>query len=366
MALSVLSVAYPLAKVGPDAVGGAEQVLSRIDAALVRAGHHSIVLACEGSQVSGTLVTTPLSSDDLDESVLARAQEQQRRAIARILNEHRVDLVHMHGVQFYKCLPPPGVPAVATLHLPPLWYPPQVFWIGRPETYLHCVSFSQHKACPPHAKLLPVIENGVPFPGAQPPHARRHFCLTLGRICPEKGFHLAIEAANRARTPLLIAGRVFGFEAHREYFDRAIVPTLDSSIRFIGPVNSARKRRLLSAARCLLVPSLVDETSSLAAMEALACGTPVIAFAVGALPDIVEHGRTGFLAKDASEMADAIKAVDTLDPEVCRDAAQRRFGLERMVQGYFDMYANILVNKNVSRHARYPELQIASSAARPM
>ncbi|MGZ5232816.1 MAG: glycosyltransferase family 4 protein [Burkholderiales bacterium] len=362
MLFSVLSVAYPLAQAGPDAVGGAEQVLSQIDAALVRAGHHSIVLACEGSQVSGILVTTRLTTADLDGSVLAHAQEEQRRAIARILNERRVDIVHMHGVQFFESLPAPGVPVLATLHLPPSWYPREVFRPARPKTFLHCVSRSQHRACPPDAMLLPVIENGVAVNGARPPHARRRFCLALGRICPEKGFHLAIEAARRARTPLLIGGRVFGFEAHREYFEREIVPMLDASVRFIGPVKLARKRRLLSAARCLLIPSLAGETSSLVAMEAMACGTPVVAFAVGALPEIVEPGRTGFLVKSVSEMADAIEAADALDPEVCKDTARRRFGLERMINGYFDTYAAILANEKQSCRTYALEPQLASSA----
>jgi glycosyltransferase involved in cell wall biosynthesis len=365
MLLSVLSVAYPLAQAGPDAVGGAEQVLSQIDAALVRAGHHSTVLACEGSQVSGTLVTTRLTTADLDESVLAHAQAEQRHAIARILNERHVDIVHMHGVQFFESLPAPGVPVLATLHLPPSWYPREVLRPARPKTYLHCVSRSQHKACPPDAMLLPVIENGVAVTGARP-HARRRFCLALGRICPEKGFHLAIEAARRARTPLLIGGRVFGFEAHREYFEREVVPRLDTSVRFIGPVKLARKRRLLSAARCLLIPSLAGETSSLVAMEAMACGTPVVAFAVGALPEIVEPGRTGFLVKSVSEMADAIEAADALDPEMCRGTARRRFGLERMIDGYFDTYAAILATENQScrTYAREPPLASGAALAR--
>jgi len=97
----------------------------------------------------------------------------------------------------------------------------------------------------------------------------------------------------------------------------------------------------LSQARCLLVPSQVAETSSLVAMEALASGTPVIAFPSGALTEIVEHGRTGFLVENETEMADAIKAVGELKSEDCRESAQRRFSADRMVKQYFEAYAAI-------------------------
>ena len=100
----------------------------------------------------------------------------------------------------------------------------------------------------------------------------------------------------------------------------------------------AAKRRLLAGARCLLLPSLAAETSSLAAMEALACGTPVVAYPAGALPEIVEEGRTGFLVEDEEGLARAIGQAAGLDPEVCRETARRRFPLERMTGRYLELY----------------------------
>lgn len=339
---TILSVSYPLACVGPDAVGGAEQVLALLDAAIVRAGWESIVVAGQGSFTHGTLVATPMPVGPLTEAVRRAAQERHREAIVRVLREHNVDLVHMHGVDFDRYLPPAGVPVLATLHLPPSFYAPAALRPARPRTYLHCVSRSQHAAFPPDVPLLPPIENGIPAEAFGARVRKRGFALALGRICPEKGYHLALEAAHRAGLPLLLAGAVFRYAAHERYFREEITPRLDSLRRFIGPVSLHRKRRLLAAARCLLVPSLVPETSSLAAIEALASGTPVIAFPAGALADIVEHGVTGFLVNDQHEMAAAMHAAESLDPERCRAAARTRYSAERTQREYLERYERII------------------------
>jgi glycosyltransferase involved in cell wall biosynthesis len=338
MTLTVLSVAYPLAPTGPDAVGGAEQVLTHLDAALLRAGHRSIVVACAGSVTAGTLVATPARCETLHEEVREQAQQQHRRAIVQALERWPIDLVHMHGIDFYTYLPPVGVPVLVTLHLPLTWYPAEIFYLHRPQTFLHCVSAAQRRACPPGAMLLPDIENGVPVAACPPQHKKRHFALMLGRICPEKGFHMGLDAAARAHMPALLAGKVFRYTAHERYFQHEIVPRLGGIHRFLGPIGGVRKQRLLAQARCLLVPSLVPETSSLVAMEALACGTPVIAFPAGALPDIVQHGKTGFLVHNVEEMAEAMTAVGSLDATLCHATAQKRFSLDAMIERYFGIY----------------------------
>jgi glycosyltransferase involved in cell wall biosynthesis len=141
---------------------------------------------------------------------------------------------------------------------------------------------------------------------------------------------------------MVLAGQVYAYKAHEEYFSKEIRPRLDRRRRFIGPVGFSAKRRLLAGARCLLVPSLVEETSCLVAMEALAAGTPVVAFRTGALPEIVEHGRTGYIVSDAEEMAEAIRMAGKLDAEECRQAAQTRFSAEAMVQRYLETYDRLI------------------------
>lgn len=340
MKLRVLSVAYPLAAVGRGAVGGAEQVLTELDEALVEAGHESLVIAQEGSSCRGRLIAIPRMPAPLDEKAVVLARAEARAALRAVLEREEVDVVHFHGLDFPAYLPETETPLLATLHLPPGWYALEAFR-GRRGLHLHCVSATQRRACPPGAPLLDDIPNGVrlalfPFTAKKGEHA-----VALGRICPEKGFHLALQAAKAAGVPLRLAGQVFEYPAHRAYFDRELAPLFDADRRFVGPVGLAQKPDFLGSARCLLVPSLAPETSSLVAMEALACGTPVIAFPSGALAEIVEHGRTGFLVKDAREMAEAIARVGELDPAACREAAERQFSSEQMVRRYFATYARL-------------------------
>lgn len=342
MRITVLSVAFPLTQVSEDSVGGAEQVLFALDAALEAAGHRSIVIAAEGSTVRGTLIPVPAPNGALTDEVISAAHEQHRRAIARALARFPVDLVHLHGLDFDNYLPKPGIPVLATLHLPPSWYAAEVFQVDRPLTYLQCVSASAHRACPPVRALLPPIPNGVPVDDLTVRVGKHDFALALGRICPEKGFHLALDAARHARLPLAIGGRVYPYPEHVEYFEREIAPRLNGFGRFLGPLSFELKRRLLTAARCLLIASLVNETSSLVAMESLACGTPVVAFRSPALEEIVEDGRTGFLVDDAGEMARAIPECARLDSGECRRVARQRFSAKRMTEAYLALYGRLV------------------------
>jgi glycosyltransferase involved in cell wall biosynthesis len=233
------------------------------------------------------------------------------------------------------------VPTLVTLHLPVDHYPPDALSERRPGRYFNCVSASQRASFPSNEAMLPEIPNGVPVVELQARHAKRKFGLALGRICPEKGFHHALDAAALAQMPLLLAGRVYPYPDHLRYFAEEIGPRLGSRARFLGNLAFRRKRRFLTAARCLLMPSRIAETSSLVAMEAIACGTPVIAYPVGALPEIIEPGVTGFLIDDTKQMAEAIRAVETLEPERCREVARQRFPLERMIAGYFGYYRKL-------------------------
>ncbi len=325
--LTVLSVAFPFCPVGEDAAGGAEQILSILDRSLMQRGHRSLVVAAEGSVTAGTLIATRAPA--------------YAPLIRETLHRYPVDIIHMHCLEFHEYLPDEDVPVLATLHVPVSFYPADIFSLPRPRTYLNCVSDSQKNTCPESAGLVETVPNGIEASRFRGEHPKDGYAVALGRICPEKGFHHAIIAAKQANVDLLIAGKVFNYAWHQEYFANEIEPRLDERRRFIGPVGFRCKKTLLGRAKCLLIPSTVAETSSLVAMEALACGTPVIAFRSGALPEIIEHGRTGYIVSDAYEMAQAMGCVSKINPENCLEAARTRFNSEKMVNAYLDLYERL-------------------------
>ncbi len=340
--MRVLSIAYPLTEVSADAAGGSEQILTLLDSALVEAGHQSLVIAAAGSKVKGTLIPSPSVTGRLDDSVREWGRKQHRKLLKSVLKEYPVDLVHMHSLDFHQYLPSNDVPVLATLHLPPDWYPRSIFRNRRSNLYLNCVSASERKACPPSRRMLDTIPNGVPVHKFDWRAQRGDFALALGRICPEKSFHSALDAARLANVDLILAGELFPYASHLSYFNKKIRPSLDARRRFIGPVTFGPKRDLLARAKCLLITSTVAETSSLVAMEAMASGTPVIAFPIGALPEIIDPGRTGFLVKNVREMAEAISYAACIDPAECQRVADSRFSAGRMAASYLNLYQNIL------------------------
>lgn len=344
--LTILSVAYPLAPVGGDSAGGAEQIAASLDRLLVAAGHRSLVVACEGSAVAGTLLAIPCPTGEIDEAARCAAEAATRARIAEALRRMKIDVVHFHGLDAAAYLPLSGVPGLVTLHLPPSWYPGCLFDLAGPDLALVAVSATQRAACP-SGRVRWLVPNGVPVERLAAPYAKRDFALALGRICPEKGFHLALDAAHAAGWNLILAGALYPYPEHRAYFRDAILPRLDRRRRYLGPVGFRAKRRLLSQARCLLVPSLVPETSSLVAMEALACGTPVIAFAAGALPELIETGFTGVLVRNADELAAALPAVDRIASESCRRVARARCAEQAMARRYFGLYRCLASNRRV-------------------
>jgi glycosyltransferase involved in cell wall biosynthesis len=261
-------------------------------------------------------------------------------AIDRALSRHRVDLIHMHGVDFDQHVLPPEIPLLVTLHAPIGWYRPEAWVTFGDRAQFQCVSLAQRNTCP-ELSDVPVIENGVPLPEVRLEREREDFALALGRISPEKNVHEALEAGTRAGIRVLVGGRVFPNGEDGEYFSERVQPLLNydgMTHRYLGPMEAERRQRLLARAKCLLLSTRAQETTSLTAMEALSVGTPVIAYRSGALTEIVDDGVTGFLVDSVEEMADAIKRIDQIRPEDCRAAAEQRFSRDRMVRNYFDLY----------------------------
>ena len=211
-----------------------------------------------------------------------------------------------------------------------------------PNLYFNCVSESQASWFRDLPNLLGVVQNGIAVERFPFTRDKDDYVLWLGRICEEKAPHLAVAIAQRAGLPLVIAGQVYPFSYHQQYFEREIRPHLNARVRFVDTPLASQKLDLLRHARALLLTSTVEETSSLVAMEAMACGTPVVAFRRGAFPEIVADGETGFVVDSLEEMASALGKIDRISPQSCRERIERHFRASRMSQEYEELYRRVL------------------------
>lgn len=382
--LHILYVAYPLLTVSNRSAGGAEQVLWTLEREMSSRGARTWVAASAGSEVSGELFVTgePCSLPDDFER---RNREHQDRVVefiqARSGQGRPFDLVHDQSGSFWPRANEIDIPVLATLHLPRSFYSAQLFTSIPDNVVFNCVSASQ--ACS-FADLNPGVvsngialdkyfslsraERGIPIVAkltARDIHHRysesmeeqsgnepvSDTCVTkqgllwLGRICEEKAPHLALEIAAHARQPITLAGQVYPFSYHQQYFEREVHPRLAQmpNAEFVGSSSFEQKRALLRQSKAVLITSLVDETSSLVAMEAAACGTPVIALRRGALPEIVSEGVTGFLVDGVEEAVEALERIEMIEPANCVAHAQRHFSSSKMADGYERLYERIAV-----------------------
>lgn len=323
--------------------GGAEQVLWSLERELAARGLATAVAASKGTVVSGELLDTGAAPTEPD-----RFEERERRhseAIIRMCRQRRFRLVHDKSGHFWRHAARIRQPVLATLHLPRSFYSPALFTSIAPNVFFNCVSEPQASEFRDLPNFLGVVPNGIAVERFPLVVAKRDYFVWIGRICPEKGTHLALDVVQRLAAKLILIGSVYPFSWHQEYFEREIRPRLEAAgpmAEFVESPSFARKVELLSHARALLIPALAAETSSLVAMEAMACGTPVVAFTRGALPEVIRHEKTGFLVNDLDGMADAIGRVSRIDPKRCRAEAATRFSAKRMADGYMRLYSAIL------------------------
>lgn len=340
---SILYIAYPLLPVSDASAGGAEQILWSLEQEMALRGYNTAVAACESSEVHGELLATgsaPLSDDSFE---VREAEHSQK--ILEFVRKREFSLIHDHSGHFFKHSGEVDIPVLATLHLPRGFYAESMFSSLPHNVYFNCVSDTQMASFRDLPRMMGVVQNGIAIDSFPYAAKKNEYLLWLGRICPEKAPHLAIEAAKRAGMKLVLAGQVYPFSHHKLYFEREVRPLLeaaDSNVTFVEAPNFREKVELLRCAKALVVTSLAPETSSLVALEAGACGTPVIAFRNGALPEIIEQGHTGFTVKTLEAMTAAIQDVGEIWPSECRHRVETRFSSKTMADGYERLYSAVL------------------------
>jgi len=362
--IRILYVAYPLLTVSDESAGGAEQILWTLEREMARRGALTTVAASSGSRVSGDLFSTGDPCTQPDDYERRRMEHEDRVVdfVRRRAREGKAfDLVHDQSGSFWKRAVEIDSPVLATLHLPRSFYPAGSFDEVPENVSFNCVSDSQARSFADLESLIGVAPNGIAldcFAGGDGTNVQRGVgdrkgLLWLGRICEEKAPHLALEIAACAGLPITIAGQVYPFSYHQQYFEKEVAPRLREmpNAEFVFAPTVALKRRLLREAKALLITSQAEETSSLVAMEAAASGTPVVAFRSGALPEVVKDGVTGFVVEDVAEAVLALQNVSGIDPKVCVQYAQENFSAAKMAARYSALYVRIICTEKTLRFA---------------
>ena len=252
------------------------------------------------------------------------------------------DLIHNHADELPMAMSHlVDVPMLTTMHC--LITPGTQFVWDHYQGWYNTISHAQRATMPAigGGTFAGVVQNAIDVESFPFSAQKDDYLLFLGRIAPAKGPHLAIEVARRLEMRLLIAGKVDRVD--RAYYEEEVEPLIDGEqVVFLGEADAATKRELYRRAYCLLMPLCWEEPFGLVMAEAMACGTPVVAFARGAGPEIIVDGETGFLVEDVDGMVEAVGKVERIDPARCRQHVLDRFSPSVMVDRYLAIYRTIL------------------------
>ena len=343
--LRIAVLAPPWIPVPPDGYGGIEAVVELLCEALVARGHDVTLFAASGSRSTArvrALLEEPhpdtIGSALHESDHVARAWEQVEQAAAR---GHAFDLLHDHsGFTALAMADRVAVPVVHTIH-GAFDRDTRPFYRrhGRKAT-LVAVSRSQAASAPTGVPISAVVPNPIAVDRWPLNTEKQDYVLWIGRMAPVKGAHRAIEAARLAGKNLVLAGPVQ--TGQEQYFREQIEPHIDGQrVRYVGEVAGSAEQQLYANARALLMPVCWPEPFGMVMIEALACGTPVIAFPEGAAAEIVIDGENGMLVSDEQQMAraiDQVGAMGAIDPARCRASAAERYDIAVTATGYERVY----------------------------
>ncbi len=347
--LRIAMLAPPWISVPAPGYGGVEAVVSSLTEALVDRGHEVTLLCAPGSRSSARVVSLLAEArpDEIERSLYEADHVARAFAfIDRAAPDERFDVVHDHcGFTALAMADRLDTPIVHTLH--------GQFTASTAAFYAHHghkaalvgISRAQIASAPVGLRVASAIPNPIDLSVWELQEHKRDYLLWIGRMTPVKGPHRAIAAARIAGVPLILAGVIQ--PGQQAFFDHEIAPHIDGEqVRFVGEVGGAAKRSLFAHARGLLMPIRWQEPFGMVMLEALACGTPVIAFAEGAARELVLEGETGFLVDDEAAMGAAVARLEALEPLACRDWVAEHCDVGVVARAYEQTYRSVALTSS--------------------
>jgi glycosyltransferase involved in cell wall biosynthesis len=335
--LRVALVAPPWYPIPPSAYGGIEAVVYWLAEGLLARGHQVTVI---GAGRPGTRARFAQTYQVPPTGRLGEVLPELLHAAhtAQLLDELDVQVVHDHSAAGPLAASKRAAPTVLTAHGPVdgelgAYY-------RRLSLPLVAISDFQRRTAAPGLRWVGRVHNAIPVATFPYQKDKEDFCLFLGRMSPEKAPDLAILAAHAAGLPIVVAAKC-NEPAERTYFQDRVRPLLNPDDFWFGEADAADKRDLLSRARCLLFPVQWEEPFGLVMVEAMACGTPVVALRGGSVPEVLDHSVTGWICPRPEQLALGIVEADRIDPAACRDRAERLFDVSQMVVGYEQVYRQL-------------------------
>ncbi|TNY38602.1 glycosyltransferase family 4 protein [Thermomonospora catenispora] len=337
--LRVALVAPPWFDVPPRAYGGIEAMVADLATALDRRGHEVVLIGAGRNGTPARFLPTyaEAPSPRLGEPV---PEVVHAAAATRLLDELDVHIVHDHSLAGPLTARGRAVPTVATVHGPVTGDLARYYAELGDAVGLVALSDAQRRAAP-GLNWVGTVPNAVDVDTFPFRADKEDFVLFIGRFNPDKGAHLAIDAARAAGRRIVLAGKL-NERPERDYFAAEIEPRLGPDVEYVGEADGALKRDLFSRARCLLFPIQWEEPFGMVMIEAMACGTPVVALGRGAVPEVVVDGRTGYILDDPADLPEAVDRVDRIRPADCREHVAANFDVSVMGRRYEQVYLSLL------------------------
>jgi glycosyltransferase involved in cell wall biosynthesis len=328
--------------VPPRTYGGTERVVSFLTEELVAMGH-DVTLFASGDSVTDAQLEAAWPCALRFDTTLRDSMAPQMLMLELIAQRaHEFDVLHCHLDYLpFSLLSRQATPFMTTMHgrldLPELHRVLHQF----PQAPLVSISDAQRRPLP-SGNFMATVHHGLPPNLLTPRSTSRDYLAFLGRICPEKSPDRAIRIARGAGMKLKIAAKID--KVDREYFEAKIRPMIDGDqIELIGEIGDAEKPEFLSGAKALLLPIDWPEPFGLVMIEAMACGTPTIAFPAGSVPEVIDHGVTGFIVHDETAAVASLSRLDQFSSAAIRQRFEERFTVQRMAEDYVALYRRMAV-----------------------